>query len=93
VVTIANAEATLAQWLDVYGLDREAGTELSVTDGTMIVWKDKGGRILIEYRIIDNLDHGLPVSVRRGTAAHRPYMIEGANSAPKQFYDTFIRRA
>lgn len=91
VVTIANAEATLAQWLDVYGLDREAGTELSVTDGTMIVWKDKGGRILIEYRIIDNLDHGLPVPVRRGTAARRPYMLEGANSAPKQFYQSFIR--
>jgi poly(hydroxyalkanoate) depolymerase family esterase len=91
VVTIANAEATLAQWLDVYGLGRETGTELSVTDGTMIVWKDKGGRILIEYRIIDNLDHGLPVSVRRSTAVRRPYMLEGANSAPKQFYQSFIR--
>jgi poly(hydroxyalkanoate) depolymerase family esterase len=93
VVAIANAEAALAQWLDVYGLVREAGKELSVADGTMIVWKDEKGRVLVEYRIIDALDHGLPVPVRRGTAGRQPYMIEGANSAPKQFYETFIRPA
>jgi poly(hydroxyalkanoate) depolymerase family esterase len=91
VVTIANAEATLAQWLDVYDLNPDAGTELPVSDGTMIVWKDENGRVVVEYRIIDNLDHGLPVPVRRGTAGRQPYMLEGANSAPKQFYQSFIR--
>jgi poly(hydroxyalkanoate) depolymerase family esterase len=91
VVAVANAEATLAQWLDVYGLEPEAGTELATSDGKMMVWKDKGGKILVEYRIIDNLDHGLPVPVRRGTAGRQPYMLEGANSAPKQFYQSFIK--
>lgn len=91
VVAVANAEATLAQWLDVYGLDPEAGSELPASDGTMRVWKDESGKVLVEYRIIDNLDHGLPVPVLRGTAGRQPYMLEGANSAPKQFYQTFIR--
>ena len=58
-----------------------------------LVWKDEKGRVLVEYRIIDALDHGLPVPVRRGTAGRQPYMLEGANSAPKQFYQTFIRPA
>ncbi|KQW30922.1 polyhydroxybutyrate depolymerase [Rhizobium sp. Root274] len=93
VVAIANAEATLAQWLDVYGLQREAGTELPVADGSWIVWKDETGKVLVEYRIIDDLDHGLPVPLKRGTAGRQPYMLEGANSAPKQFYESFIRRA
>jgi poly(3-hydroxybutyrate) depolymerase len=92
VVAIANAEATLAQWLDVYGLQREAGTEMPVDDGSWIVWKDEKGRVLIELRIIDDLDHGLPVPLKRGTAGRQPYMLEGANSAPKQFYESFIRR-
>jgi poly(hydroxyalkanoate) depolymerase family esterase len=91
VVAIANAEATLAQWLDVYGLDPEAGAELPTSDGTMLVWRDKRGKVLVEYRIIDDLDHGLPVPVRRGTAGRQPYMLEGANSAPKEFYQNFIR--
>ncbi|MDH4440108.1 MAG: PHB depolymerase family esterase [Rhizobium sp.] len=93
VVTVANAEATLAQWLDVYGLDPEAGTALAASDGTMTVWKDARGKVLVEYRIIDNLDHGLPVPVRRGTAGRQPYMLEGANSAPRQFYQNFVRPA
>lgn len=93
VVAVANAEATLAQWLDVYGLDPEEGTELAAADGTMMMWKDKAGKVLVEYRIINDLDHGLPVPVRRGTAGRQPYMLEGANSAPKQFYQTFIRPA
>ncbi|RKE85248.1 PHB depolymerase family esterase [Rhizobium sp. AG855] len=93
VVAIANAEATLAQWLDVYGLDFEAGVTRPATDGTSMVWKDEKVRVLVEYRIIDALDHGLPVPVRRGTAGRQPYMLEGANSAPKQFYQTFIRPA
>lgn len=91
VVTVANAEATLAQWLDVYGLDPSGGLALPVTDGRAMVWKDERGRALVDYRIIDTLDHGLPVPIRRGAAGGQPYMLEGANSAPKQFYDTFVR--
>ena len=93
VVNVANAQAILAQWLDVYGLTLEAGRDLPTSDGTMTVWKDADGKVLVEYRIIDNLDHGLPVPVRRGTAGRQPYMLEGANSAPKQFYQTFVRPA
>lgn len=91
VVAPSNAKASLAQWLNVYGLNEADGKTVAVADGSLRVWKDAHGAVLVEYRVIDSLDHGLPVLARRGKAVRQPYMLEGAHSAPKQFYETFIR--
>lgn len=91
VVSMANAEALLTQWLDLYGLDTDDGQRERRPEGEAIVWRDEGGKILIEYKIIDALDHGLPVTARRSGAERQPYMLEGAISAPQHFYKTFIR--
>lgn len=91
VVSPANAEALLAQWLDVHGLDQAHGQSERRPDGEVVLWKDARGEVLIEYRLLEGVDHGLPV-LARGTAQERqPYMIEGAIGAPQHFYDTFIR--
>jgi poly(hydroxyalkanoate) depolymerase family esterase len=91
VVSSTNAEALLDQWLDLYGLDQEAGEQETGPDGKVVRWKDESRRILIEYRLLEALDHGLPVITRRAGAERQPYMLEGAISAPQQFYKMFIR--
>lgn len=91
VVSTVNAEALLSQWLDLYGLDREAGRRESRPEGEAVLWRDAAGKVLIEYRLIDALDHGLPVTALRAGRKGQPYMLEGAVSAPQQFYKMFIR--
>jgi len=58
VVSPANAEALLMQWLDLYGLERDTGKLESRSEGDAVLWRDASGKILIEYRLIDALDHG-----------------------------------
>jgi len=91
IVSPANAEALLTQWLDLHGLDEQAGKPESRPEGPALVWRDADGTVLIEYRLLDALDHGLPVIARRAGAERQPYMLEGAIGAPQQFYEIFIR--
>lgn len=91
VVSPANAEALLAQWLDLHGLSEDDGQEENGPEGKVVVWKNVRGRVLIEYRLLDALDHGLPVLARRAAQERQPYMLEGAIGAPQQFYESFIR--
>ncbi|EHS53317.1 esterase, PHB depolymerase family [Rhizobium sp. PDO1-076] len=91
VVAPVNARASLAQWLDLYGLEEQHGVEVVTTTGKSHVWKDREGRVLVEFRMIDGLDHGLPITRRAGTTERQPYMLEGAISAPVQFYRSFIK--
>jgi poly(hydroxyalkanoate) depolymerase family esterase len=91
VVSPANAQALLAQWLDLHQLDEHAGTRESRPEGPVVAWRDAAGRLLVEYRLLDGLDHGLPVIARRVGGERQPYMLEGAIGAPQKFYDTFIR--
>lgn len=91
VVSPANADANLAQWLDLYGLDRRDGVEVVADGTTSLVWNDGEARVLVEFRMLDGMDHGLPVARRSGALERQPYMLEGAVSAPVQFYRMFIR--
>lgn len=91
IVSPANAEALLTQWLDLHGLDEQAGKPEIRPEGPALVWRDADGKVLIEYRLLDALDHGLPVIARRAGAERQPYMLEGAIGAPQQFYEIFIR--
>lgn len=91
VVVPANADALLAQWLDLHGLEDAAGALETRSDGKVVVWRDAAGKPVIEYRLIEGLDHGLPVTVKRTGSTRQPYMLEGAIGAPQEFYETFIR--
>ncbi len=91
VVSPANAQTLLTQWLELHGLDEDDGQHESRPEGPHVVWRDKTGKLMIEYRLLDTLDHGLPVIARRAASERQPYMLEGAIGAPQQFYETFIR--
>ncbi|MBC2773552.1 PHB depolymerase family esterase [Rhizobium sp. AQ_MP] len=91
IVAPANAGSLLAQWLDLHGLDEAAGELGMDAAGNVAVWRNADGRTLLEYRLIDGLDHGLPVAARHAATVRQPYIIEGAISAPEAFYETFIR--
>lgn len=92
VVSPLNAEALLAQWLELHGMDGDAGETQAGSEGTSLVWRDSAGQVRVEYRLLDAMDHGLPVIVRHASQQRQPYMIEGAIGAPQQFYETFIRQ-
>lgn len=91
VVAPANAESLLVQWLDLHGLDKNACETRTDLADEAVVWRDASGKVLVDYRVLDGLEHGLPVMTRRAAAARQPYMIEGAVGAPEEFYETFIR--
>lgn len=91
VVSPRNAEALLAQWLDLYGLSEKADERRDETDGTTLAWRDDAGRVRVQYRLLSALDHGLPVTAGPAGQKRQPYMLEGAVGAPQQFYETFIR--
>lgn len=92
VVSPLNAEAALSQWLDLHGLDDDAGERETGPQGMSLVWRDADGKTLVEYRLLEGLDHGLPVIARHASQKRQPYMLEGAIGAPQQFYETFIRQ-
>ena len=91
VVSPLNAEALLSQWLDLHGLEEDAGEREAGSQGTSLIWRDTGGKILIEYRLIEGLEHGLPVIARHASQKRQPYMLEGAIGAPQKFFEIFIR--
>lgn len=84
IVSPANARSILSQWLNVYGLEEQAGKAVSIKEHAAQVWSDEKGRPLVEFCLIDGLGHGLPIVSRRSATAKagRPYMLEGTLSAP-----------
>ena len=91
VVSPLNAEALLSQWLQLHGLDEKAAARETGVEGDALIWRDVDGKALIEYRLLEGLDHGLPVIARHANHKRQPYMIEGAIGAPQHFYEIFIR--
>lgn len=92
VVAPANGEALLAQWLDLHGLEENAGERENRPEGPVVVWRGGDGKVLVEYRLLETLEHGLPVMARSAGSERQPYMLEGAIGAPQQFYQAFIKR-
>jgi poly(hydroxyalkanoate) depolymerase family esterase len=91
VVSPLNAEALLSQWLDLHGLEEDAGERETGPQGTSLIWRDTGGKMLVEYRLIEGLEHGLPVIARHASHKRQTYMLEGAIGAPQKFFELFIR--
>ena len=64
VVSVANADGLADQWLDLHDLDRSGASELKVGRQTIRHWSNAKGEVAVEQRLIDDMDHGLPVSAR-----------------------------
>jgi len=64
IVNSINAEATVAQWLDVHGLASTNPVENSSTGYSHRIWKDALGRDAVEQYVIDGMGHGTPLDAR-----------------------------
>lgn len=85
-VTPANAQAIVAQWQGVHGLDGVTPEVTTVQGQSRRVWRDRRGRELIEEYSIAGMGHGVPLDTRGqqhyGEAA--PYMLEAGISSTLQ---------
>jgi poly(hydroxyalkanoate) depolymerase family esterase len=60
-VNVANADATVAQWLDVHGLAKDAGLSDIVDGYPHQVWRNADGRVVVEEYSITGMGHGAPL--------------------------------
>jgi poly(hydroxyalkanoate) depolymerase family esterase len=85
-VTPANAQAIVAQWQGVHGLDGVMPRATTVQGQSRRVWRDRKGRELIEEYSIAGMGHGVPLDTRGqqhyGEAG--PYMLEAGISSTLQ---------
>ena len=67
IVTPANADNILKQWIDVHGLEARAAREETIAGHRRRVWTDAGGEALIEAIFIGGMAHGVPIAWQSGT--------------------------
>ncbi len=80
-VAVGNADAVVRQWAGVHGLGAPTATE-TVDGQTRTVWRDAGGRVLIEDWRIAGMAHGTPVAgAVLGVAG--AYMLEAGISSTR----------
>lgn len=73
VVNVKNADALLSQWLAVHGLPEDAAKAGKFGKATGQVWHDDNGDVKVEYILLDNLDHGVPILPGQGQ--EMPFML------------------
>ncbi|TWD57416.1 poly(hydroxyalkanoate) depolymerase family esterase [Agrobacterium vitis] len=81
VVNIKNAEALRAQWLAVHGLSEEDAKSGKFGKATGQVWHDDKGEIKVEYVVLDDLDHGVPIVPGQGQ--EMPFMLASNTHLPQ----------
>jgi len=86
VVNRANADAILAQWLSVHGLDDTPSAARNVAGHSYRIWNDAAGCALVEdYRIAD-MGHGTPLATTGDEACGTvmPHMLEAGISSTRR---------
>ncbi|SMD08711.1 PHB depolymerase family esterase [Rhizobium sp. RU36D] len=95
VVNVVNAHQSLRQWLDVYGLAEDKTETVIVKGHKALVWKDEAGRTLIEFLVVEGMDHGLPLTSLppglSGSASR--FMLPVGLSAPRHLTTTMMKLA
>ena len=78
IVSPANADAIVDQWLDLNGLGSSVGRVETINGHRREVWRDDEGRDLVEKYDVQGMGHGTPLDTRNsracGTAG--PHMLE-----------------
>lgn len=89
IVSIANASASLRQWLNVYGLPETAGVDKAYAWGTRRQWKDGQGSAAVSLYQISGMGHGLPL--KRAVSPSEPdkFMLNAGISAPVELADVW----
>ena len=84
-VSCANADAIVAQWLPLHGLDREPTWREMIDGYPHLVWCSPSGRPLIEEYEITGLAHGTPLATGGGDAVGEagPHMLEAGISSTR----------
>lgn len=82
-VSPANAPALISQWRGVHGLPAEPSASESVDGQRRRVWRDAGGRDLIEEYSIAGMGHGTPIA-GDGIGRPGPYMLAAGISSTQR---------
>lgn len=86
VVNSTNADAILAQWLSVHGLDDTPSATKDVAGHSHRIWNDAAGRAVVEDYRIASMGHGTPLATTGdeacGTAM--PHMLEAGISSTRR---------
>ncbi len=83
-VSISNAEALVAQWLDVRGINPADFSETRKKGRRIRRWRDAAGRGQVTFHRIAGLAHGTPVARGKGggyAARPEPFMLEAGFSS------------
>ena len=88
VVSVANAEASIAQWLDVRDRPRIKGRLRLFEGGERREWRDDYGNMILELVTLNGFGHGLPIGpVIEGWEPANDterFILPSAVSAPEQ---------
>lgn len=82
-VNATNADAILAQWLSVHGLNSEPDVEETVSGYPHRVWKSAAGHATVEDYRITGLGHGTPIATTGNHACGvtGPHMLQAGISS------------
>lgn len=85
-VNSSNADAILAQWLSVHGLNDKPSATQNVAGHRHRIWKDAKGRALVEDYRIANMGHGTPLATTGDDACGTPmpHMLEAGISSTRR---------
>ncbi|MEC3909371.1 PHB depolymerase family esterase [Sphingobium sp. CR2-8] len=85
-VTSSNADASLAQWLSVHGLDDKPNATETVSGHQHRIWTNATGRPVVEDYRIANLGHGTPLATTGEDACGNamPHMLEAGISSTRR---------
>lgn len=77
-VVPSNADAIVAQWCSVHGIDPSIGETEQIDGQERRSWRDLAGDVVIESYSIDGMGHGVPLDTQAGEAygVVGPYMLE-----------------
>jgi poly(hydroxyalkanoate) depolymerase family esterase len=81
VVNIKNADALRIQWLAVHGLSEDDAKLVKFGTAAGQVWHDENGDVKVEFALLDDLEHGVPI--RPGEGQVMPFMLASNIHLPK----------
>lgn len=80
-VAASNANAILAQWGNVHGVDASPTRVEDIGQHQRRVWTDPHGTEVIELYTISGMGHGTPLDTSTGYGASGPFMIDAGISS------------
>jgi len=82
-VSASNADAIVAQWRDVHGLDKAPTVSEKNGVRTRLAWCDKVGQTEIEMNTIAGMGHGAPIG-GDGLGNAQPFMLDVGVSSTRE---------